>query len=340
MKQWKLSGKSPPPKQVWVQQADDYMFRPSPETVYPTEYILPTAYCDMMHHIYGASIYRDKHVFESSSPRAAAIVRHFVSSWQSPYVRVSCARMQWNEQDSHEYDENAPSTLDQLSWSKLVLDSLRSKDTLQFTKGNELVPGLTMKQLFSLMLQDESFFPTATRRILKWLLDVETLAQKQQIDNKRLLSPLERLELLELTHSWTPAPTFLDDYSDSPMVAVGPSPTHLDTMVIQSILSKSVPTHLQLYDSMHVYNETNPKSKLSSTTTELIVQVRQALLTKTLPLVQIYLEIVEPRYQRRNESPSPFPREVADRIAEYALPSAQKHIISTELIEEFRKTWR
>ena len=299
MKEWKCKGLPPP----------------EPQTYDPSMQV-NTVYCELVADLFFGTVRtvnqrqegehqrqeEEPHTrVRSNSALSVAVVRQIGRTWRCPYSRASQPSFKKRS----------------LFLTAMMDDSFAQAHSpaRKFMTEQEVFPGMNMKQILHVLMDDERFFrdpsDISTRAILRSLS-----LYCRSIHYKEHLTPLDRIELLDKFFEWdVPKKFFVLQLDDG--VAW---PTGIRQVMYMLCTSFSTNTFLKI--RAEILKTPDPKSVMTADSSK---KKYHFLMDEVMPLVELYVNLVEPAYQRRAESSNdialPFPSELILYIGEYVLPS-------------------
>jgi hypothetical protein len=302
MKRLKEQGKPPPPKPQIVDGAI------VPGTGYHPAFQLPTPYTNFIMHFYQFSaVYVKIEGNDLSESKArqtqlsGAICRQSMKLWMCEYARASIT--------TPSFESNQPEL-----WScrtryltdivKCFVQKESPEESYLYGDPDEFLPGMKFKDLIQVMMEDDLFlFGNPQSRIQYHLC--------QHSKNEKILSPLERLELLDKLYDWNPPDElFPNMYIQTEEYAVS-----IKDGFYLIILGRSTANLLKMYDIV-IHPENLGRFK-----PEVVKRVRERrayLLESVLPTVRTCCSA---SYQK---SSKPIPEDVLFLIADFLMP--ENHI--------------
>jgi hypothetical protein len=235
-----------------------------------------------------------------SDPLAAAVVRNTNRAWISEYVRESLPK------NDDFIDQTFKSNFEQPFFSNLMKKHCRP---------DELVPGLTAKQLLTILITNDAPLQGIGNEKRSQLLGVVYLFGAYFEDNKHLpwshLTAKDRIELLDMSHNWD-APKKKCVYPQAEFF------TNIRTCVLHMITGCQTKTLLEMYSLCQTMLPP-PDER----TVQMIKKIRNAMLVQFLPKVAIYAEVIEPKARAKGTDQT-FPEVLNPLIAEFSF--GQKYI--------------
>jgi hypothetical protein len=232
----------------------------------------------------------------------AAIVRSANRAWQSDYVRASFPKHS--------------------AWTYFFFTSIINLLVVnpnpnpfdgnvlkEFCRADELVPGMSAKQLLRIIMKDDRIFPQLDKRRRSRLLEEIYYYGAEYEDKKEFpwshLTAEDRIELLDMSHDW-------DAPNHECVVQPAEFFTSIKTCVRHMITGCQTKTLLKMYQLCQTMS---PPPDMR--TTQMIKKIRNAMIVQYLPKVAIYGEIVEPR-AREQGIDQPLPEVLNSIIAEFS----------------------
>ena len=241
----------------------------------------------------------------------ACVHRHFFQMWADRQVPTSWPETLWIKDD---YDY-VVTRMDQFweelgcfavyKWTKALLEH-------SLMRPHELVPGLTVKNLLVLLMEDQTLF--------------EFLSRKQLDDEcKRLLhifnhgtlafsyfSTENCIELFKIAEKWNPPDRHVN-------------PTNFEGIFQQNLTLFDFVLYIFTLDQTKRVIDLKHSSLAESSLAHVVVNhYYQGLMDETMPLLQVFLEAFN-NHQRQlisqDEQPIDLPEEVVEQIAEFAFPN-------------------
>ena len=324
MKRWKLEGIPPPPMNK-QEENDGSIQLPSTSTNFVSKLL---GQSDLA---LAGRAEDSKNLIVSTTAFGAAVERRFLECWQCPYSRASvpldafegvsrdrfflcalCGMFRLgirNHRPNSNTEDDSPTQ--ELENAKSALSSRT------FKRENEVMCGITMKDAFRVILEDEHIVDQCHSNPTTACLTTYTLIAlgdtfREGKSNEapwKFFTFRDRIDLLELfqEHVFSEKSARPND----PIISVL-------AYWCTAVLGFSASTVFGVYDTL-----TGPscRGKVRPQTTKLVQKKRQELLEEPRKKVQVYLDVIEPAYLRRQlrlkVRAMPFPDELADHIAAY-----------------------
>ena len=238
-------------------------------------------------------------------PLAVALIRRTMKWWCCEYTRVSFPSISI---------EVKPFSVRSETLFLMYRLTFFNRGLIQkWMKEDEYIPGLTIKQIISVLIKDKSFFKTVpddgkdfdgSECIITTLFDREEAMKPR--GPWKFLSAADRIELMDLTHDW--------DYP-----SLRDFPGDILTVVQSFVLGFSGSMLLEMN------TELNERSTPAHAKTAKRIRGKyDSLMAQLRPQVEIYVDIVEPKYQKamkdQNMMALPFPEDVILQVGEYLFP--------------------
>jgi hypothetical protein len=247
--------------------------------------------------IYGLTMFETKEDGEEilhSDHLAAATVRSFNRAWASEYVRESLP----TDDDTVVANFIAP-------FGKPLYSNLLRKHC----RPDELIPGLTAKQLLTILIKDDRLLHSLEKNDRsRFLGDIYAFGAYFE-DNKHLpwshLTAKDRIELLDMSHDW-------DAPKKKCLLRTAEFFTNIRTCVLHMITGCQTKTLLEMHNLCQTMSPTpDPR------TVQMIKKIRNAMLMQYLPKVAIYSEMIEPKARAKGTDHA-FPDVLNPLIAEFS----------------------
>lgn len=318
MKGFKDKGIPPPPPEVFGKDG-----KIDPKTEYDPKLQLAFPYCEFVVRFFSsvAGNYAEDEIspYLKNNPLSAAIIRTMMKVWMCPYSRVSFkstpsadpVKRPWVPRNECLYMLfRAPHHPGDKPFRQ------------KYIQEHELTPGLTVKQMLKIIMDDESLFFTLRKDMAAGLLWSLTYSNGDMAKSKgpwRFLTNEDRVDLLDHFQEWRPrAPKVVCQKPEAQEMC------DLEDFVVILLTGYTTKTLFQLY-------EIAKRRNAHKNTIMMIKENRKELLENIRPSVDIYLDIVETKYQQAMDAsgskPQPFPEELIDKIGEYALPDNYEFFI-------------
>ena len=178
----------------------------------------------------------------------------------------------------------------------------------------EILSGITVKQLFRIILDDEQFLRKADiGTFLAVLHALDTEYNKSTSSKKapwNFFTFQDRIDLLDFSHSQN----FVDKY------VILSSSERVSALEYwrSAVIGFSAKTVFQVYEAL---NDPTRNGQARPETIRYIQEKREEFLGVCRPLVHAYLNVIEPIYLRRQarskEPALPFPDELVDHVAAF-----------------------
>ena len=206
-------------------------------------------------------------------PRPAAFVREVMEAWSSEYVRASLS-----------------SNMQRMLFHRVFENTLRSGTIGIHIAPNEVIPGLTAKQLLKNILQDEQFLQRIDFLELETLL-VRIYSQAAISENDArcswsYLTAKDRIELLDLSHDWNPPKTKFTRANLPEFF------TNTKTTVRHIITGTTTQTLLEMYNLVCEENMQMLASPPDERTVTMIKKIRNAMILQMQPSIAAYHECI------------------------------------------------
>jgi hypothetical protein len=277
---------------------------------------LPLSFCAIVNQIHSTtaavSVMKER---SGDLPLQRAIIRRVMRNWNCPYWRAS-------------YVPLPVSTRGEGFWTvrnEFILNMLRaSQVNTSFYKRSledgEVVPGLTMKQLFTVIVNDYSFLssldtPKSSLSVFEYFMNIFGEELERNEDGTRAMASVsaeDRLDLLEIFFKrWGKLAPLLGPQNPESFASL------FKYLALGGNRSNVL---LRLHDKMKTRQEST-----SEGVKELLEANYSTIVQEVTPQVMAFVDIFEGRYQRKmrilKEEPQPFPEDLIKLISEYALPS-------------------
>ena len=322
MREWKQKGVSPPPRQEYVDGVLDQ------STAYDPSLQLRLPFCTVLSTFLVCSAICARKMAKTYA-LSINIARVAAKSWMCGYSRVSHPSVTGDLPVLHH------SRSLWLTWilpsSCLDLEFHQDRDHMN---DEEVYPGLTLKQVLTVLMEDETYFYTFPdfRELPPQCRDAASSTEILQIlflflydpksSFKERMNASDRIDLLEIFHSWNPPKNIQVDIADVVGSEKGINVSLLEAMFLL-ITSLSTSALLEMKEELN--DPANSKSKYSEAV-YLFQEKLEILLDRVVPGVEYLIhDIFEPLYQQRmedlGEKALSFPAELITHISEFALPN-------------------
>ena len=277
MKEWKCKGLPPPGPQKYVDGVLD------PSTAYDPFMQVNTVYCELVAALFYGTL-RDHSEEEEphvriNSALSVAAARQMSRTWCCPYSRAS-----------------QPSFTKRSGFLSLMMDSSFTQahsPARKFMTEQEVFPGMDMKQILQVLMDDERFFRDPSGRGGRYIL--ETLCRYcASIHYKEHLTPLDRIELLDKFFDWD-----VPDKSFQPDDGMA-GQTGIRQVMYMLCTSFSTNTFLKICAEILDPSTPDPKNVM---TADSLAKKYQERMDEVMPLVQLYVDLVEPAYSVAQRPP-------------------------------------
>ena len=277
------------------QQAPDKQIPPS------SKKMLPPVYARMLIHAYSMFCFelqpkpggRQKLEPDDIS---AAMVRNSNRMWSSDYVRASFSRLSGNR--------------DELFGDCFTLP-LKMGVLKKWCAPDELVPGLTAKQLLRTIMKDEGFLNETDQSYREYFVGVmfEYGAYWEEDGSHEWshLTERDRIDLLDVSHDW------VDPKKKLTTREMPEYFTDVRTAILHMITGTRTKTLLKMHDICHSSIIPVPDKR----TVKMIQKIRHAMILQYLPNVSLYTREME-RRARQGGDHYTFPEVLKSLIAEFA----------------------
>ena len=314
MKRWKLEGIPPPPMNK-QEENDGSIQLPSTSTNFVSKLL---GQSDLA---LAGRAEDSKNLIVSTTAFGAAVERRFLECWQCPYSRASVPLEAFEGESTDRLflgafcgmfrlgiRQNLPNPNMEGIPSRELENAKAALTSREFKKENEVMCGITMKDAFRVILEDGHVLDRTVFMALFALGDTFREGKRDEAPWKFFTFQV-RIDLLEL----------FQEYLSSEKIT-GPNGPIVSVLAYwcTAVLGFSASTVFGVYDTL-----TGPscRGKVRPQTTKLVQKKRQELLEEPRKKVQVYLDVIEPAYLRRQlrlKIPAmPFPDELADHIAAY-----------------------
>jgi hypothetical protein len=227
---------------------------------------------------------------------SAALIRRFNSAWASEYVRESLPK------NNEFLLQTFVSTFALPFYSNMLQKHCRP---------DELAPGLTAKQLLTILMKHYDLLHGMEKEDRSQLLEEIYTFGAYFEDNKHLpwshLTAKDRIELLDMSHDWD-APKKKITLEQPPAEFF----TNIRTCVLHMITGCQTKILLEMY---YLCQTMSPPP--DERTVQMIKKIRNAMLVQYLPKVAIYSEMMEPKARAKGTDQS-FPDVLNPLIAEFS----------------------
>ena len=250
------------------------------------------------------------------TPLAAAIIRRMMQSWQCRYVRASFP------------DNNVMYSQTRLGVSRssifflLFHTSLTSGEnrTLKAcTRKDELVPGMTLKQLMVVLTEDSDIYGNLSHTSRKKLFAALDWEHRDQTRGPwSLLTPRERINFLNDADSLEKRLIARIEKADDDFQIPFGEPLEIKNELTWLLMSNQSSIFLKMYQELDMKKDLPSYAAFRLRMMYDHHNLRAGWRTKW------YLEEIEPRYEKEMErlgmDPLPFPEDVAGLIKHYCFP--------------------
>ena len=321
MKQLKIQGLPPPPPEEYAPSGKIVV-----STKYSNEDVLSLTWCDFVGRFLLSSAMHMSHGAPSSvkiDTLSLGVVRRTMEFWRCPFTRVSYPHLADHTKrhgSRHQlFYFLMRSFYTQMQHFKMYQEAPKAAYVHMHLQDDELVPGLTAKQLLQTLIQDESFFAcTGTIRSMVCEL-VERLFEMEDVTHDRgafsFLTTEDRLELVGMG---------LQCKVQKSVKANGPKfPRHVKTIqhaLLQLTTSTSSKHVLKLYDQVMLQEEPDEAVVKFLKTARKNIHSSKGVFDG----VRIYRDVVQPKYRKRMKEAGmtavDFPEEILRLIADYCAP--------------------
>jgi hypothetical protein len=309
MKRLKEQGKPPPPKPQIVDGAI------VPGSGYHPAFQLPTPYTNFLLLFYQFCALEEQSdatgFVAPENPKpfrlSGAICRQCMKLWKCEYARASIT--------TPSFEGNQPEI-----WScrtscftdivHCFVPKQSSENSYPYVDPDEFLPGMTFKELIEVMMDDDLFLFACPGTAIQSVL-------LENSKDEKLLSPLERLELLDIHYDWNPP--------DVPFPGIhtrtGENAVSIKAGFYIIILGSSTANLLQMYDIA-----THPDN-LGRFQPELVNRIREKrayLLESVLPTVRSCCSASQ---QKSKNNKHPIPDDVLFLIADFLMPENHHRLV-------------
>jgi hypothetical protein len=290
---------------VWFQTEEEVLKQ---ELKMPGMFLPPT-YCGLISKVLVSSCLDLENQSIRDNDLCRAVVRSIFQSWACPYARVSYPSLPC-EQEEEENDIHPWPFQQRNYFVTLLIEHIVLKKEVS-TKAEEIVPGLTAKQLIEAILNDRSFAINGNRRCIKNFIHFINFHDHQDTVKgvMRSLTPKNRLDLLRI---------LTDKYVGKPV----PSQDVYDIMqefMFSLIGRRSEKMIFQVYDAMT--NE--PPASIVDDLRKLIRNTRDGKLKRIEPNVTLFIQYLEKKVNKymleSNQEEQHLPDELVAKICEFAV---------------------
>ena len=304
MKQYKDEGLPPLAKYEIVERDDgSYHYNATPERLMKE---LNVHYALWIAAVYARSV---KYASAGGKTwRLAALLRNGFECWTCPYTRSSFPAY-----------SGIPFGCISLNRSEFFHFLLASAglsgeesplDFVPWLRKGELLPGMTLKALFAVTMEDEAFFLIrycAKRALCECFTNLVDYIERCDKLSKQYLSAGDRWELLKIWSTWTPVGPKMPILMDMP----------LDGIYLRCLFGSRADTVFDLYDLAN--DDVNGGNGMMHV---LIMSIRSEALESSRVLAAAYVEVIEPLYEeqmiRSGLDIMSFPEDAEELIAEFA----------------------
>ena len=296
MQRLKEVGKPPPPKP----QFDGGDVLPNPR--YPPAFQLPLPYTSLIMVFFQISCMFTQDYTARNTKIAEAVCKRSMDSWMCQYARISVPTPSLLHKEDKDLEALGCRTR---YLTDLVIGFKNQRIRSGVVNSKEIVPGMTLKQLIQVLMEDELYlfaFPTSTLPALLFLY-----ARTDMFAHKAF-SAIERLDLLDYYYEHWNCPArmaeFPAEYDAFPLK----NKLDLWTCFNLMITGFSTKTLLEMYD---IATDPANHGRFGSITIPFLRIKREFLLLQVLPQVTSFW----------NHPTEQMPEDVALLIANYFMPA-------------------
>jgi hypothetical protein len=319
MREYKEKDIPPPPPEVFARDGTI-----DPKTEYDPKIQLAFPYCEFVLRFFSsvAGNYAEDEIspYLKKNPLSAAIIRTVMACWMCPYTRVSFKSTPSGD----------PATRHWVPRNECFYMLFRAPHhpgdkpfREEYIKESELTPGLTVKQMLKILMDDESLFFTLRKDMaagLLWSLTYHNGDMAKQTGPWKFLTPKDRIELLDHFQDWRPrAPRVICQKPENESMC------DLEDFIVILLTGSTTQTLFKLYDALKEVDNAHKRTIM------MIEENRKELLQDINPSVKAYFDIAEKKYQdamaASGSHAQPFPEELLETIGEFALPSSYEFSI-------------
>ena len=320
---------------------------------------LSPSYCDFVKGIFDFNAYKQsgQEMIPDATPLTVALVKQAFKFWQCRYSRISFPAIKRVRELCANRSE--------FFFASMFRASIRiatHDDGPCSLKSNELVHGVTVHQFLKTLINDVAFYcclsEEATEFLFKGLLNPSYILDEESgrsIGPWACFTPTERVDIISLASNWSPlVPRHYDRIQfDIQALVFMITVTEFSKTIID--LNKELDSNpgtqprieaaMKLVDNDSAADQASLGEDRHGLGLVLIRLAKAQLIREVRPLVEAYVDIVEPRYRQRAEAsgicPLVFPEELFGVIAEYACPLKTKERLLVPIRKKFRKeNWR
>ena len=258
-----------------------------------------------------------------STAFGAAVERLIMSVWLCPYHRMSLPMESVENFSTSRYRLIEIAIRGNLRVATNATGKFYDSTRMALSARNwktdtEILSGITVKQLFRIMLDDEQFIHTADPgNILAVLHALDTEYSKTNSSKKapwKFFTFQDRIDLLDFSHS--------QNFVDMRVILSNSEYNSEYVSVLEywrsAVIGFSAKTVFQVYEAL---NDPTRNGQARPATIRSIQEKREGFLWMCRPSVHAYLHVIEPVYlgrQARSKEPAlPFPDELVDHIAAF-----------------------
>jgi hypothetical protein len=348
-----------------------------PETMHPISYHLEVPYFRFIDELFQGTIVScavcpgclikndtlESGKCQSNPALGAAMSKAMMRAWIDPYARASIPSLVLAPDDDSRCFTRSE------MFSQMFLESIEQKQHMKhgfksfpeekkkelaiiptsWMQKNEVLPGMTAKNLLRLLLEDKTIFLTmAEDHAFDFLMailqnhdhDQHCLGETETPWNHKYIDPLERVELLDMLYR---------NYQTDPILCnleVGNHNSDMSLHVTSRLLylvSGGNSTRAVL-NMRNVIDKSMPFT-VDKRTVSVIERALKVDMERTVSLVLVYLGEIEKKFGQAAfqdmDAPTPksfLPEELIDTIAQYALPSKSSLIVSKKKSKKIKRT--
>jgi hypothetical protein len=207
-----------------------------------------------------------------SKPVTTAVIKRVMRNWQSPYLRESCP---WDIKGAYTRDVFLSTVLDALAF----VPSPNNQHIKDATAADEVVPGLTAKDLLIILVQDDRFYHYDSVEKIGYFFQVireECGASASETGPFSRLTYKDRIELMELFFVWL---------SDANVESEKKASLSWSLMTLLVSLNTSIVLETYSYIVKHK-STLRPSERVLS----IYSYFRRDIIKSTLPSVRTFLE--------------------------------------------------
>jgi hypothetical protein len=350
MKECKDKGQDPPPNEQYLAFG-----KIDPTTKHSDKIQLPNPYYTFVLKLFRltASTENAETSYLKDTPLAMAGLRQIMHTWKCPYSRVSVpCWFSINPSDEWTSRSEYFFTFFILAFSQSAQGMtynpilLHCNAITHHLRGKEWIPGMTMKSMIKVMMEDEALYYTLEGQSMRLLLthvtdqsapdeDEDEDLKKNKLDKRRwALSVEDRIELLSVASTVNPKlkeistlPESSSASSSSKKSSKGGNQNFVsvyDALLDLVVGSLSVSTFFKMYYKTKQLESSSSTTPPHPNVIRFLRTQRAQLLASALPKAQLYATVIEQKYRQKYPSIDRdvnIPTELIELIAEFALPT-------------------